>query len=261
MKIILFSPNKYSEYSLAVYELLIKHNIKVDYVFCLGFTFKRFYIDFKKYPFETLKKIIKRVFFKKYFYKTNNKIEGILDLRKKININLKSLDSKNNKLSNVEFVNDFNEVTAIHLVKKIKPDLIIFTGGGIMKKEILSIPKIGILNCHMGILPNYRGMHVAEWCIYYDDYDNLGCTSHLMEINVDTGKVIDIRNIKLKNVSTLDEVYSIFEKNMTISLINAVLKLKEDHNFHIFRAKKSKLFFRMDNKKISVVKKKLKTLN
>ena len=61
MKIVLFSPNKYSDYSLAVYELLLKNNIKIDYVFCLDYSFKRIFKDFKKYPFELLKKIIKKL--------------------------------------------------------------------------------------------------------------------------------------------------------------------------------------------------------
>ena len=30
-----------------------------------------------------------------------------------------------------------------------------------IRKNILAVPKIGVLNCHSGILPNYRGMDVV----------------------------------------------------------------------------------------------------
>ena len=40
---------------------------------------------------------------------------------------------------------------------------VIFTGGGILGQPLLETARVGILNCHAGILPKYRGMDVIEW--------------------------------------------------------------------------------------------------
>ena len=260
MKIVLFSPNKYSDYSLAVYELLLKNNIKIDYVFCLDYSFKRIFKDFKKYPFELLKKIIKKLLFRKYFYKTSENVNGLLDLRKTININFKHLNSLNSQNTKTFFFNNFNNSSCIDHIRQINPDLIIFTGGGIIRNEMLKLPKIGILNSHMGILPKYRGMHVAEWAILNDDYDNIGCTSHLMELKVDIGRVIDIKKIKLDNIFSINQLYSVFEKNMVESVLNSIIKLKKNNNYFMFIADETPLYFRMNSSSIKSVQKKLKTL-
>lgn len=260
MKIVLFSPNKYSDYSLAVYELLLKNNIKIDYVFCLDYSFKRIFKDIIKHPFELLKKIIKKLLFKKYFYKTHENVNGLLDLRKTININFKHLNSLNSQNTKTFFYNNFNHSSCIDHVRQINPDLIIFTGGGIIRKEMLKLPKIGILNSHMGILPKYRGMHVAEWAILNDDYDNIGCSSHLMELKVDIGRVIDIRKIKLDNIFSINQLYSVFERNMAESVLNSTIKLKSNNNYYMFIADETPLYYRMNNSSIKLVQNKLKTL-
>ena len=39
-----------------------------------------------------------------------------------------------------------------------------------LKKEpIISIPKLGIINCHAGKLPLYRGRNVLDWVLINDE--------------------------------------------------------------------------------------------
>ncbi len=67
-------------------------------------------------------------------------------------------------------------------------DLIIYAGGGIIKKGLLEKPTIGILNCHNGYLPAIRGMNATEWSVF------LGIrtvnTLHFIESGIDTGPIL-----------------------------------------------------------------------
>ena len=138
----------------------------------------------------------------------NNKIEFIAydkkkDLKaKKIwtqrtKNRIKKVKIKNKLIPKFLFINH-NEKKLIDRVKKKKIDLLIsFNTPRILKKNILKAPKIGVLNCHPGILPNYRGCNCVEWALYNND--KVGNTCHLMTENIDEGPIICSSTINIKN--------------------------------------------------------------
>ncbi len=69
-------------------------------------------------------------------------------------------------------------------------DLIIHAGAGILRAPLLAVPRLGVLNAHMGVLPRYRGMNVAEWAAWEDG--PLGATVHWIDPGIDTGRIIRI---------------------------------------------------------------------
>ena len=89
-------------------------------------------------------------------------------------------------------VKDLNDAACEDLVKKVAPDLIAFTGGGLIRANILALPKLGVLNCHTGILPQYRGMDVVEWTAAERQVRTVGfgATLHFMDKGVDSGPII-----------------------------------------------------------------------
>ncbi len=75
------------------------------------------------------------------------------------------------------------------LLKNLTPDLMILGGaGGILTNRILSIPRIGTLNGHPGLLPQFRGSSPVAWAIHYDH--PVGATCHFVEETIDTGPII-----------------------------------------------------------------------
>ena len=58
----------------------------------------------------------------------------------------------------------------------------------ILKKNILNSPTIGVINCHPGIMPNFRGCTCVEWAIYHDE--PVGNTVHLMSDKIDEGPIL-----------------------------------------------------------------------
>lgn len=59
----------------------------------------------------------------------------------------------------------------------------------IFKEDIMSCTKHGIINCHAGKLPFYRGRNVLNWVLINDE-DHFGVTVHYVDSGIDTGDII-----------------------------------------------------------------------
>ena len=92
----------------------------------------------------------------------------------------------------------------------------------IIPSEVLSIPKIGVVNLHPAFLPYNKGWHTPSWAII-EGYP-YGATLHFMDEALDEGDIIHQKEI---------EVYPIDTAN---SLYKRVLKLEEEVFFEAFDA-------------------------
>src|ERR1700691_3181852 len=83
---------------------------------------------------------------------------------------------------------DQNGSDSIALLKEWSPDVIIFTGGNILRKPLLDLPRLGVLNVHLGMLPEVRGMSSPEWSLLNDV--PVGVTIHYINEGIDTGPIL-----------------------------------------------------------------------
>ncbi len=96
----------------------------------------------------------------------------------------------------IYLVKNHNDSNCCALLRKLKVDLVLNGGTPrILKSEIFSVPRIGILNCHPGILPKYRGCTCVEWSIYNDD--EVGATCHFMTEKIDAGPIVCSEEMKV----------------------------------------------------------------
>jgi folate-dependent phosphoribosylglycinamide formyltransferase PurN len=84
--------------------------------------------------------------------------------------------------------NNQNAPESIARLKEWSPDLIIFTGGNILRKPLLEVPRRGALNVHLGLLPEIRGMSSPEWSLL--KRVPVGITLHYMDAGIDTGPIL-----------------------------------------------------------------------
>tara|TARA_R110000851_G_scaffold47014_2_gene114345 strand:- start:847 stop:1542 length:696 start_codon:yes stop_codon:yes gene_type:complete len=87
------------------------------------------------------------------------------------------------------------------LIKQYDLDLGIILGARILKPIAIDQFKIGVLNMHPGLLPENRGLDTIKWAIV----DNIpqGVTTHLINSQIDRGRLIEKRKIQLYEDDTL----------------------------------------------------------
>jgi methionyl-tRNA formyltransferase len=81
-----------------------------------------------------------------------------------------------------------NSPTSVARLKQWSPDIIVFAGGNILRRPLLRVPRLGVLNAHLGLLPEIRGMSSPEWSVL----NNVpaGVTIHFIDEGIDTGPVL-----------------------------------------------------------------------
>ena len=100
---------------------------------------------------------------------------------------------------------DQNSPRAIARLRQWSPDLAIFTGGNILRDELLKVPRLGVLNSHLALLPEIRGMSSPEWSLLYGV--PLGITIHRMDSGIDTGPILLRREFAAAgNCDSLDDL-------------------------------------------------------
>ena len=103
------------------------------------------------------------------------------------------------KEENFEFeivdVENHNSCETIEFIKKFKVDFLVNAGTPrILSKNIIDSTNIGILNCHPGILPYFKGCCSVEWSIFFDK--PVGNTIHWMDEGIDSGPILKSKETK-----------------------------------------------------------------
>ena len=126
-------------------------------------------------------------------------------------------------------VTDHNDPRALELLKNLNPDVIAFTGGGLLRKELLSIPRLGVLNCHSGLLPLYRGMDVVEWPMVEGKLQEIGVglTLHFMDAGVDTGPILLQRRVEIRRGDTITALRRRMEPMMVEVMLEGLRGLRD----------------------------------
>jgi len=238
LKVIISAPIDNNTYSLLVSHLCIEEpGVDITGVITLKtLSLIRIKSEYKRMGRLIFVKIINK-FFVSNSYKTlasvcNKNLSSSLNLNLNLNLKFKSLRdmAKKNSLPFIK-VNNLNNNATLNFLKKQKPDLILSIGSTIIKKPFLDIPKIGVLNVHMGILPEYRGLGGTEWPLIENRvYEvGLGVTLHLIDEGVDTGPIIKKQIISTDGCQSLEDFESKYVNEMVGLMIEGV-KMARDKN-------------------------------
>lgn len=150
--------------------------------------------------------------------------------------------NKETRFKNKKNFYDINSKNCINYIKKIKPDLIISFGVGLIKTMFLKELKDSkIVNLHGGNLNYYRGLDSHLWSIYHRDFDNLLTTLHFVKKKLDTGNVILTKKINIHRNLSFEAIRAF----NTINCIDLVTKyVKSIKNNKTIPVKKNKEFGR-----------------
>lgn len=77
----------------------------------------------------------------------------------------------------------------------------------IFRKNIISQTPMGIINCHAGKLPFYRGRNVLNWALINGEKD-FGVTVHFVDDGIDTGDIIIQETYKITDTDDYSTLLS-----------------------------------------------------
>jgi hypothetical protein len=90
----------------------------------------------------------------------------------------------------VREVPHINHPDVVKLARELRPDLICVFGTSLIRGDLLREGRLGIVNLHGGLSPEYRGADCTFWALYNGEPDKVGCTLHYIDAGIDTGRLI-----------------------------------------------------------------------
>ena len=90
----------------------------------------------------------------------------------------------------VREVPHINSPNVVRLADQLQPDVIAVFGTSLIRGELLSRGRLGIVNLHGGLSPEYRGADCTFWALYNAEPEKIGCTLHYIDAGIDTGRLI-----------------------------------------------------------------------
>ena len=90
----------------------------------------------------------------------------------------------------VRQVPHINHPDVATLAREVKPDVIAVFGTSLIRGDLLKEGRLGIVNLHGGLSPEYRGADCTFWALYNGEPEKVGCTLHWIDAGIDTGGLI-----------------------------------------------------------------------
>lgn len=112
----------------------------------------------------------------------------------------------------------------VNEIRNINPDLIISAYyRKIFCKELIDIPRLGIINIHPSLLPNYRGRTPTAWAILNNE-KKFGVTIHKVDEGIDTGDIL------VQATNDIDDDETGYELHLKAMSLGAKLLIKNFSN-------------------------------
>lgn len=121
--------------------------------------------------------------------------------------------------STITQVDDVNDATAVALLTRLKPDICLVFGTGILRGRTLRLGSRYVLNIHGGIVPAYRNVHSEFWAVLRNDLGNLGTSIIHLDEGIDNGAVALQRRLM---VDPDESVFSIRYRNARLAVETAL---------------------------------------
>ena len=114
-----------------------------------------------------------------------------------------------------KYVNDINSNENIDWIRSLSPDIIFCFGwSNLIKKDLLNLPKMGVVGYHPALLPKNRGRHPLIWALALGLNDS-GSTFFFMTEGADDGDILSQEKVKILYE---DNAKSLYDKVSNIAL-------------------------------------------
>lgn len=220
----IFCPSPFSLFSITVLQILLYLNIPIKSVVILKFSPSRVKSELYR---DGLSLFFKRVW-RKLVLRSDENTDGA-------QISLKFLkDSLAPDISDIRSLARLNNIPCfsvtnfdecLFLEKNPQGEICIFTGGGLIGSKILEYFTLGVINIHMGPLPQYKGMDVVEAPILDGCFNSIALTAHLMEPALDAGPILSEIVFSADEYRSLGELRNEMGALMPILAIDSIISI------------------------------------
>ena len=111
----------------------------------------------------------------------------------------------------------------------------------IFRKKIINTPKIGVINCHAGKLPAYRGRNVLNWVLINDESE-FGITVHFIDEGIDTGDIILQKTFPITDADSYKTLLDISYTECASLLYESIKKIQFG-NVNVIKQDENKGFY------------------
>ena len=168
---------------------------------------KIMFIGTVEFSYKALKKLIE----------LNAEIVGVCTKKKSdFNSDFKDLTPLCKKVDiPFKYVDDINSNENIDWIRSLSPDIIFCFGwSNLIKKDLLTLPKMGIVGYHPALLPKNRGRHPLIWALVLGLSDS-GSTFFFMTEGADDGDILSQEKVEILYE---DDAKSLYDKVSNIAL-------------------------------------------
>jgi len=101
-------------------------------------------------------------------------------------------------------VDNLNGDAALAALQRLKSDVNLLDGSTIIKPRIFQAARLGSINSHPGLLPEFRGVDSVRWAIHHRQ--SVGATCHFVDQGLDTGPILVRREVPYALGETILEI-------------------------------------------------------
>lgn len=121
---------------------------------------------------------------------------------------------------------DVNSPEFIQKLREIGPEVIVSVScPQLFKPELLGVSKLGVLNVHGALLPNYRGVLPAFWMLAAGE-KTAGVSVHFVNEQIDAGDLCGQREIPIEPRDSLDSFLRRSKKAAAELLLDVLQQLR-----------------------------------
>lgn len=147
----------------------------------------------------------------------------------------------------ISYKESLKDADFINTIKSLKPDIaVVASYNYLLPKELYEIPRLGTINCHPSLLPDYRGAN-PYFHVINNGETHTGITYHYMDESFDTGDIILQASMPIQPNDTMGTLFNKINHNsakLYIDLINKIEngeelpRIQQDKESHYKKATK-----------------------
>jgi methionyl-tRNA formyltransferase len=118
----------------------------------------------------------------------------------------------------------------VELYRSLEIDLAVVVAFRMMPEVLWSAPKIGTINLHGSLLPNYRGAAPINWAIINGEQET-GVTTFFINHEIDKGDILFQSKCKIEKSDDFGSLYGKL-KEIGADLLQETLEKIEEGNYH-----------------------------